>query len=304
MANILLRDRQVAVIAALSEGVSIRATERLTSIHRDTIMRLGAKIGRGCAALLDDIMRNLPSQIIELDELWSFVGKKQKRLKPQDSAEKGDRYVFIALDAISKAILTHRVGKRNQWTTREFIADLRDRVSGAPQISSDAFPVYEGAVAEFFGGNVHYGQIVKHYQGEPPVSAARRYSPGWVVGVQKRRVVGFPPDFTISTSFVERQNLTVRMQSRRFTRLTNGFSKRLDNHAAAVALYVAHYNLCRTHQTLGRGITPAVALGITDHVWTIAELIEAAEGVGVEEVPEPPPPPKRPQLRVIQGGRT
>ena len=150
---------------------------------------------------------------------------------------------------------------------------------------------------------MHYGQIVKHYRGEPPITAARRYSPGWVVGVQKRRVSGSPADMQISTSFVERQNLTVRMQARRFTRLTSGFSKRLDHHEAAVALYVAHYNLCRVHMTLR--MTPAMALGVADHIWTIAELIGAAEASGQNQAPAPipPPPPQRPRFTVIQGGK-
>lgn len=299
--NILPRDRQVAVIAALAEGNSIRSTERLTGIHRDTIMRLGARIGNGCAALHDAMMRDLQVPMIEMDELWSFVGKKQKRLKPTDGQDKGDQYVFIAIASLQKAIISYQVGKRSGTTTQEFVSDLRSRVLGSPQISSDAFPPYEAAVAHAFGNNVHYGQIVKHYQGEPPVSAARRYSPGWVVGVEKRRVAGFPPDFLISTSYAERSNLSVRMGSRRFTRLTNGYSKKLDNHVAAVALYVAHYNLCRVHATLR--VTPAMALGLTDHPWSIAELIEEA-GDG-RDAPDqvPPPAPERPRLTVIPGGR-
>lgn len=215
--NILPRDRQVAVIAALAEGNSIRSVERLTGIHRDTIMRLGARIGNGCAALHDAMMRELHVPMIEMDELWSFVGKKQKRLKPTDGQDKGDQYVFIAIASLEKAIISYQVGKRNGATTNEFVSDLRSRVLGAPQISSDAFPPYEAAIGAGFGDAVHYGQIVKHYQGEPPVSAARRYSPGWVVGVEKRRVAGFPPDFLISTSYAERQNLSVRRASRRFT---------------------------------------------------------------------------------------
>ncbi len=174
--NILPRAKQTAVIAALSEGTSIRATKRLTGIHRDTIMRLGAKIGHGCAIVMDSLMRDLPSQIIQLDELWSFVGKKQKRLKPTDPADLDDCYVFVAMDSIHKAILSHLVGKRDNDTADELMADLRSRVLGSPIISSDGFEPYVGAVAMASGENVHYGQTVKHYNGEPATTAARRYS--------------------------------------------------------------------------------------------------------------------------------
>lgn len=303
--NILPRDRQVAVIAALAEGTSIRSTERLTGIHRDTIMRLGARIGNGCAALHGDMMRGLSIPLIEVDELWSYVGKKQRRLQPSDGADKGDQFVFIALDSLHKAIVGYRVGKRDRENTLEFARDLRRRVVGSPQISTDAFTAYEAAIETAFGLRVHHGMIHKSYKGEPPVSAARRYSPGWVVGVNKRRVSGDPVDFLISTSYVERQNLSVRMASRRFTRLTNGYSKKLDNHVAAVSLYVAHYNLCRVHQTLH--VTPAMALNLADHPWSIAELIEAAEaaGRGGPEVPGPvpSPTPQRSRFTVIHGGR-
>jgi IS1 family transposase len=304
--NMLPRDKQIAVIAALSEGMSIRSVERLTGIHRDTVMRLGARVGRGCAALMDDMMRDLNSDIIQLDELWSFIGKKQKRLAPTDSAELGDCYTFIALDSIHKTIIAHLVGKRDGDTTQEFITDLRSRVLGSPQISSDGFDPYVTAVAEAFGENVHFGQIIKSYKGEPPVTAARRYSPGWVVGVERRRVIGFPPDFLISTSHIERQNLSVRMASRRFTRLTNGFSKKMANHTAAVALYVAHYNLCRVHMSLQK-MAPAMSIGVADHPWSIAELIDAALAAGGDEPAAPHSPApihERPRFTVIQGGRS
>lgn len=302
--NTLPRDQQIAVISALSEGMSIRSVERLTGHHRDSIMRLGAKIGRGCAALHDDMMRNVQSTAIELDELWSYVGKKQRKVKTTDSADKGDQYVFIGLGSFNKAIISYRVGKRNQANTEEFVADLRSRVLGNPQINSDAWPAYEGAVTSEFAGS-DYGQITKSYRGEPPVDAARRYSPGVVVAVAKRAVAGSPRPDTICTSYIERCNLNVRMDSRRFTRLTNGFSKKLANHEAAVSLFVCVYNLCRIHSSLRQ--TPAMALGLTDHVWTIAELIEAAEKADWEgkpfTPPAPPAPPRgRPQLRVIQGG--
>jgi IS1 family transposase len=309
--NVLPHDRQVAVIAALTEGMSIRSVERLTGIHRDTIMRLGAKVGRGCAALHDEWMRDLPVTMIELDELWSFVGKKQRRVQPTDGADKGDQYVYVAIGALNKAIISYRVGKRDMENTEAFIRDLRARVPGRPQISSDAWPAYEPAFARAFK-DCDYGQIVKSYNGEPPVNAARRYSPGWIVAVDKRVVSGNPRRDKISTSYIERSNLNVRMDCRRFTRLTNGYSKKLANHEAAVALFVAAYNFTRVHSKLGT--TPAVAMGITDHVWSIAELVGEALDAGGDEpttptaTPDPapvmPPPFRgRPQFTVIQGGR-
>lgn len=167
-----------------------------------------------------------------------------------------------------------RSGKRDGDTTRAFVWDLRERIINVPQISSDAFHPYVQAIKEAFGDGVHYGQIVKRYVGEPPVDAARRYSPGVVVSVERKRVHGFPTRFQTSTSYVERSNLTFRMQSRRFTRLTNGFSKKLENHKAAVSLFVAHYNLCGVHESLR--VTPAMQLGVTDRIWSISELVEAA----------------------------
>jgi IS1 family transposase len=234
-------------------------------------MRLATRLGHGCRELHDVMMRDLHVSNIELDELWSYVGKKQKKLKPEDGPDKGDQYVFIGIDSNAKAILTYRVGKRNRETTREFVADLRERVLGNPQINSDMWQFYADAIKESFGEHVHYAQIKKYYAGEPAIDTARRYSPGWVVGVSKERVSGYPMEWQISTSYVERTNLSVRMASRRFTRLTNGFSKKLDHHCAAVALFVAHFNLCRVHETLRE--TPAMALGLTDHAWPVGKLV-------------------------------
>ena len=270
--NVLPRDKQIAAISALTEGVSIRATERLTGIHRDTVMRLGVRVGEGCEALHDAIMRGLEVSRLEFDELWSFVGKKQKR--SGDDRETGDQYTFIGLDANRKAIVSYRTGKRDGGTTQEFVDDLSARIISRPVINTDGFLHYAPAIENAFGAECDYGQIVKHYDPKRGAEASRRYAPGDVVAVSKRVVNGAP--MKISTSFVERSNLTVRMQSRRFTRLTNGFSKKLRNHRAAVSLYVAHYNFCRPHETL-QGITPAMAIGVTDHIWTIDELIDAAD---------------------------
>jgi len=270
--NVLPFDRQVEVISALTEGVSIRAVERLTGIHRDTIMRLGVRVGFGCADLHDALMHGLQVPRIELDEAWSFVGKKQKLLTPEDGPEKGDQYVFIALAGAAKAIISYRVGKRTAENTRAFVMDVRQRVLGAPEISSDAFNAYPNAVELAFGIDCTFGTIEKHYSAPQAVEAARRYSPAEVVSITTRAVVGRPRQ--ISTSYVERQNLSLRMAQRRFTRLTNAFSKKLENHCAAVALYAAHYNFCRVHEALR--ITPAMQLGVTDHIWTVSELVNAA----------------------------
>lgn len=273
--NVLALEKQVAVIGALCEGLSIRSVERLTGVHRDTIMRLGVRVGIGCAEIHDVMFHGLRIDQIQIDELWSFVGKKQRRLTPSDPPERGDCYSFLALDALGKAIIGYHTGKRDGDSARAFLTDLRERVVGSPIMSSDAFPAYEGLVADIFGEAIHYGQIVKRFVGEPHRDAARRYSPGVVVAVEREAKIGFPPRFLIGTSHVERTNLTVRMSQRRFTRLTNAYSKRIENHAAAVSLFVTHYNFCRVHETLR--ITPAMELGLTDRVWPVSLLIKAAE---------------------------
>jgi IS1 family transposase len=293
--NNLPRDKQIEIIAALTEGVSIRATERLTGVHRDSIMRLGVRVGQGCARLHDSLMRDLQVGRIEMDEIWSFVGKKQRRITPDDLDNVGDQYTFLALAGAAKAIISYRVGKRNGENTRAFVADLRARVLGKPEISSDAFPAYPDAVERAFGLDVRFGTIEKHYATDGAVEAARRYSPAQVVSVSRHSVVGRP--LQISTSYIERQNLTLRMQQRRFTRLTNGFSKKLENHTAAVWLYVAHYNLCRVHEALR--VTPAMQLGVTDHVWTIGEFVDAALSGEVPALPGK----RRGRFTVIDGDR-
>ncbi len=291
--NILPRDKQIEIIAALTEGMSIRATERLTGVHRDTIMRLGARVGRGCARLHDYRMVGLRTGRIELDELWSYVGKKQRRTSRKDEAVTGDQYVFTALASTSKAILSYRVGKRNSANTEAFVADLRERVIGTPEISTDGLHYYETAIRFAFGNRVAYGQIIKMYVGEPPRDAARRYSPGVVVAVNRQVISGVPGK--ISTSHVERSNLSVRMASRRFTRLTNGFSKKLENHEAAFSLFVSHYNWCRVHETTR--MTPAMSLGLTDHPWSIGELLDAALSYASEK------PRVQRRFLVIEGGK-
>jgi len=273
--NSLPLTKKIQVISALVEGASIRSTERLTATHRDTIMRLGRDVGEGCERLHDRLFRDLQVNVLEVDELWSFVGKKQGHLQPGDSAEFGDSYTFVGLDANRKAIVSYSVAHRDGESTDAFCADLRTRILNRPQISSDGFVPYIAAIEAAFGADVDFGQIVKEYAGSTAVvPVSHRYSPPRVVRTERIRVAGHPDPDKISTSYVERSNLNFRMGNRRFTRLTNAFSKRVRNHVASVALYVAYYNLCRVHATLRT--TPAMAMGVTDHVWTVEELIVAA----------------------------
>lgn len=307
--NVLPFDQQVRIIGALTEGCSIRSVERLTEVHRDTIMRLGVRIGFACQRLHDSLMRNLQVSTIELDEQWAFIGKKQKRVTDDDPLEMGDCYLFLALAANQKAILSYAVGKRTAATTEELINDLRARVLNRPQITADGFAPYVAAIDLAFANEVDFAQLIKVYQTTPGNEAAVRYSPGVVRAIEKTPVFGNPDPEKISTSYIERFNLTTRMAVRRFTRLTNGFSKTLTNHKAAVALHVAHYNFCHVHETIR--VTPAMELKITDHIWSVAELIEAATAT---PLPAPPAPSRDPKtdllpgrkpfkLRVIKGGK-
>ena len=297
--NILPFEQQCAAIGALCEGASIRSVERLTGIHRDTIMRLAARIGLGAIKFHDRTVHSVQVSRIELDECWSFVAKKARNWKPADGPNKGDQYIYIALASTAKAILSFRIGKRDLENTMLFAADLRDRVVNAPEISTDGWPSYGPAIRDAFGSRCSHGVIVKTFREDAVgMEAARRYSPGDVVAVDRYDVIGEP--MFISTSYVERQNLTLRMQQRRFTRLTNAFSKKLDHHVAAVGLYVAHYNFCRVHESLGRRETPAMALGLSDHAWTIGELVTAC----LDNAPRDPRKVHGPRRRfnVIDGG--
>lgn len=243
----------------------------MTGVHRDTIMRLLVRVGAGCASAMDDRMRDLPCQQIQVDEIWTYVGKKQRHLKPDDDPrECGDFWTFVALDPESKIVPAFRVGKRNLAAATAFMDDVASRLANRVQLSSYALAAYIEATEHAFGPCVDYGQIVKSYEAEP--IGAGRYSPPRVVSTLRQRIVGQPDPNKICTSHIERQNLTMRMNMRRFTRLTNGFSKKVENLRAAVALYFAHYNFRRAHQTLR--VTPAMEAGITSRLWDVGELLE------------------------------
>ena len=272
--NKLKPEKEVAIISALVEGNSIRSTERMTGVHRDTICRLLVRVGEGCERLMDETMRELPSKRIQVDEIWSYVGKKQRHLTWRDDPGRtGDVWTFVALDADSKLVPSYRVGQRTAPEARAFLADLESRLTNRVQLSSDALASYVEAAETVFGANVDYGQIVKSYEAEP--IGPGRYSPPRVIDVERYSISGNPDPNHISTSYIERQNLTMRMSMRRFTRLTNGFSKKLENLKAAVALHFAHYNFVRIHRTIK--VTPAMEAGIMDELWTIPKLLDWAE---------------------------
>lgn len=272
--NTLKDQKKEAVISALVEGNSIRATERMTSVHRDTIMRLVGRVGAGCEVIMDQTMRNLDCKTAQLDEIWCYVGKKQRHVTSADVASQvGDFWTYIALDPDTKLVPSYLVGKRTAANTRAFVADLASRVANRVQISTDGLEQYVNATEEAFGSNVDYAQIVKSYEAEPIGSG--RYSPPKVVSTSRKVIQGNPVYSKIGTSHVERQNLTVRMQMRRFTRLTNGFSKTVAGLQSAVALHFAHYNFCRRHSSIR--VTPAMEAGIVNDMWSINELIRIAE---------------------------
>jgi len=273
--NRLKRERQVAAIAALIEGNSVRSTERMTGAHRDTIMRLMVRVGNACEAFMDREMRNLPCEEIQVDEVWGFVAKKHRNIKPGDDETRvGNFWIYTAIDAHSRLVPCYRVGKQNKETTHAFISDLASRMEGRIQLSSDALQHYISAVREGFGTEVDWGKIVRVFSPDK-VGRPGRYSPPKVVRVTRKPLIGNPNPDRISTSYCERVHLTARMSMRRMTRLTNAFSKKPENHRAAVALHFASYNYVKKHGTLKT--TPAVAAGLSNRIWTVGDLIALAD---------------------------
>jgi transposase-like protein/IS1 family transposase len=256
----------------LLEGNSIRSTERITGLDRNTIMRLLVKAGERCESVMDDRMRNLTLRHLQLDEIWTYVQKKARHVRKTDSPEVGDQWVFVAIDADTKLVPAFHIGKRHREDTRMFLWDLYGRIEGRTQITTDGLHHYTAAVPDTFGLDVDFAQLVKLF-GDFGQGPDARYSPPRITEVISKVRQGDPDPEQISTSFVERQNLTMRMAMRRFTRLTNAFSKKLSHLKAAIALHFAYYNFCRVHSSLR--VTPAMEAGLTDHVWSIGELLNA-----------------------------
>jgi transposase-like protein/IS1 family transposase len=268
-------DAAMRALHCLLEGCSIRSTERLTGLNRNTIMRLLLVAGERSSRLMDARMRNLSTRYLQVDEIWCYVGKKRRNVRSGDSPELGDQWVYVAIDAESKLVPSFRIGKRVRPDTWAFLWDLNQRITNRVQLTTDGLNHYTVTVPECFGTEVDFAQLTKMFgdygQFDTPEA---RYSPPRISGVISKVRQGDPDPDQISTSFVERQNLTMRMAMRRLTRLTNAFSKKLSHLKAAVALHFAYYNFCRVHSSLR--VTPAMEADLTDHVWSIAELLTAA----------------------------
>src|ERR1700722_5126744 len=261
---------QARVVSCLLEGCSIRATVRMTGAAKNTVAKLLAEIGCACAAYHNRSVRRLKVRRLQCDEIWSFVGAKAKNVSVEKKQEGwGDAWTWIGIDADTKLVVSYLVGGRGAGWAKDFMEDCASRISNRVQITTDGHKGYLEAVENAFGADIDYAMLQKIYGA--PADNETRYSPATCIGCDMKVVSGNPDPKHVSTSYVERQNLTLRMQSRRFTRLTNAFSKKIDNHRHSVALHYMHYNFCRVHQTLRT--TPAMEAGLTDHVWTLEELI-------------------------------
>ena len=268
--NCLDTETRVKVVNCLIEGCSIRATVRLTGVAKNTIVKLLADLGCACAAYHNRHVRNLKVRRLQCDEIWSFVGTKAKNVRLERKQEGwGDVWTWVGIDADTKLVVSYLVGGRDGGWAKDFMEDCAKRISNRVQITTDGHKAYLDAVEEAFGADIDYAMLQKIY-GAPSGEETRRYSPAKCIGCNLKVVSGDPDPKHVSTSYVERQNLTLRMQNRRFTRLTNAHSKKVDNHRHMVALHYMHYNFCRPHSTLR--VTPAQEAGLSDHAQDIEEL--------------------------------
>jgi IS1 family transposase len=272
--NRLTTSQRAQVVRCLVEGNSIRATVRMTGVAKNTIANLLVDLGRVCEAYQDEHLRNLPCRRIQRDEMWGFIRAKQKNVTEEKMAQGcGDVWTWVAIDADTKLVPCWMVGQRDIASATDFIGDLASRLNHRVQLTTDGHRLYLAAVEDAFGGDIDYAQLIKVYgaSGE----AQTRYSPGQCIGIECRAVTGSPDPKHISTSYVERQNLTMRMSMRRLTRLTNAFSKKLENHMAANALHFIYYNFARIHQSLR--VSPAMAAGVTDKLWDVEDIVALLE---------------------------
>jgi IS1 family transposase len=271
--NILATDKRAQILNCLVEGCSMRSTQRLCNVAKKTVERMLVSAGEACAAYMDDAMRNLTGTVWQVDEIWSFTVCKQANVPAHLKGNKkiGDTWTWIAMDSKSKLVPCFHVGKRDAVDAYKFISDLAPRLASRVQLTSDGHKAYLQAVEDAFGSEIDYAQLIKLYGNEAGPVTEARYSPPPCIGARKTRINGNPDRRLVSTSHIERQNLTVRMGNRRFTRLTNAFSKKLENHKLHAAIHFMHYNFCRIHTALR--VTPAMEAGISDHVWTLEEVV-------------------------------
>jgi IS1 family transposase len=276
MANVISMAKKVAVISALVEGCSVRSTVRMTGVSKGAILRLLSSVGKACADYQDSVIRNVPAKRVEVDEIWSYVGAKAKNVKPahfENGGYAGDVWTFVALDADTKLAISWMVGRRDAGHASDFLRDVAARLSTRVQLTTDGHKMYLDAVPDAFGEDIDFAQLVKVYGDSS--EGQKRYSPAQCLGTKRVDIIGDPDHKFISTSYIERQNLNMRMNMRRFTRLTNAFSKKLENHIATIALFHMHHNFARIHQTLR--VTPAMEAGLSSHVWSIQEIASLAE---------------------------
>ena len=272
MANILSTAKKTAVITALVEGCSVRSTSRMTGVAKGTILRLLETVGKACAEYQDAALRNIPAKRVQIDEIWSFCFAKAKNAKPhhfENGGYAGDVWTFAAIDADTKLVISWLVGGRDAGSASYFLRDVADRLANRIQLTTDGHRMYLTAVPDAFGNQIDYAQLVKVYGNDP--EGHKRYSPAHITATTQAAIIGDPDPEHVSTSYIERQNLTMRMQMRRFTRLTNAFSKKIENHMHQVALFYMWYNFARVHQTLR--VTPAMEAGLSQHVWSIQEIV-------------------------------
>lgn len=278
-AMILSEEKALLCLNLLVEGNSVRSTERITGVHRDTILSLLETVGKKCIWLQESLVRDVKVGFVEADEIWSFVAMKDKtkNVKEISNEQIGSAYTFTAIDAESKLIVAWHLGTRTEDHALTFLRKIRDAVSEDTefQLSTDAFGGYKNTVPAILGRQAHYGQVIKTYAA---LQDETRYSPAACVGCKKKKMLGNPIKKHISTSMVERQNLTMRMSMRRFTRLTNGFSKKWDNLNYMLAIYFAYYDFCRSHKTLDNA-TPAMAANLTKSIWSLKDLLNATKDV-------------------------
>lgn len=276
MNRLTIKDR-ARILGCLTEGMSMRATSRLCDVSINTVTKLLVDVGTACDIYQNEMLKKLPCKRVQVDEIWSFCGMKERNV-PKDKRGMpgyGDVYTWVAIDAETKLVPSWFVGERRADHAKRFVADLASRLANRIQLTSDGLKLYLDAVDKSFGMDIDYGMLHKLYASPAGKGDERRYSAAECCGAIKGAVCGDPENKHISTSFVERQNLTMRMGMRRFTRLTNGFSKKLENHACAVALHYMFYNFGRIHKTLR--VTPAMQAGIANHIWTLEEIAELAK---------------------------